>query len=226
LLFDGGPPEGQATRLLRRAGVRRLGLVVSTHQSRDHHQGLQAVAEEVPIDTLMQNGDATRDRSYWRMVETARRHGVRVIAPRQDELLEVGPVRVRIYGPAPRPPGPPPEDPNHRAIAAVVSYGAFDLFLSGDAEAPDLASFALPPVEALKVSHHGSADPGLPALLDRLRPQVAGIEVGRHNTYGHPDPGTLAALRRSGVATYRTDRDGTVRLTVTPDGRMRVEDSR
>jgi competence protein ComEC len=149
-----------------------------------------------------------------------------VIAPRQGEVLALGALRVRIYGPAPRPPGPPPDDPNHRAVAAVVSYGAFDLFLSGDAEAPDLSSFALPPVEAMKVSHHGSADPGLPDLLRRLRPRVAGIEVGRHNTYGHPEPGTLAALSRAGVATYRTDRDGTVRLTVTRDGHMRVRGSR
>ena len=58
-----------------------------------------------------------------------------------------------------------------------------------------LAPLDLRPVDALKVSHHGSADPGLPALLARLRPRVAVIEVGARNTYGHPTPATLAALR-------------------------------
>jgi beta-lactamase superfamily II metal-dependent hydrolase len=61
-------------------------------------------------------------------------------------------------------------------------------------------------------------------VLDRLKPQVAGIEVGP-NTYGHPTTSTLAALERAGVTTYRTDRDGTVTLTV-EDGGMLVETER
>ena len=69
--------------------------------------------------------------------------------------------------------------------------------------------------------HHGSADDGLPALLQRLRPDIAAIEVGAGNTYGHPTPSTLAALRVVGHV-YRTDRDGTVRLRVR-NGAMTVE---
>ena len=71
------------------------------------------------------------------------------------------------------------------------------------------------------MAHHGSADPGLPALLARLHPRVAAIEVGRRNTYGHPAPSTLAALRAVPTV-VRTDRDGTVRLRVAA-ARMRVE---
>ena len=47
-----------------------------------------------------------------------------------------------------------------------------------------------------------------------MRPEFAAIEVGRGNTYGHPTPSTLAALRAVDHV-YRTDRDGTVRLRVT-----------
>ena len=101
--------------------------------------------------------------------------------------------------------------------------GTFDLLLTADAESNVLAGLALPQVEALKVSHHGSDDPGLPAVLERLRPRAAVIEVGAHNSYGHPTPATLAALREARVPIVRrTDRDGTVRLRVR-DGRMTVE---
>ena len=99
-----------------------------------------------------------------------------------------------------------------------MSAGGFELFLSGDAESEALSSQPLPDVEAMKVSHHGSKDPGLPAVLARLRPQVAGIEVGEGNTYGHPAPETLAALRGAGVRVYRTDRDGILRLSVEEGG--------
>jgi competence protein ComEC len=73
----------------------------------------------------------------------------------------------------------------------------------------------------LKVAHHGSVDAGLPQELEQLRPEVAAIEVGRRNTYGHPAPSTLDALRRV-PHVFRTDRDGTVRLHVL-EGRMWVE---
>jgi competence protein ComEC len=62
-------------------------------------------------------------------------------------------------------------------------------------------------------------------MLDRLQPRVAGIEVGRHNTYGHPKASTLSALARAGIRTYRTDQDGTVTLTV-KQGHMAVTTER
>jgi competence protein ComEC len=108
-----------------------------------------------------------------------------------------------------------PRNPNPRAVVATVSAGGFDLLLSADAESETLDALPLPDVDAMKVPHHGSADPGLPAVLDRLTPELAAIEVGP-NTYGHPAASTLAALRQANVRTLRTDRDGTV--TVTPDG--------
>src|SRR5215210_1517616 len=107
---------------------------------------------------------------------------------------------------------------SRRTPRATITAGGFELLLSADAESESLLPLALPDVDAIKVPHHGSSDPGLPEVLRRLRPEVAGIEVGRGNSYGHPTPSTLAALRAAGVATYRTDRDGTVSLTVRPHG--------
>ena len=121
--------------------------------------------------------------------------------------------------------GAAPDDPNQRATVAIVSEGGFSLLLSADAESPVLLPLRLPRVDAIKVPHHGSADPGLPDLLDRLRPRVAGIEVGRGNDYGHPTPSTLDALRARVPLVYRTDRDGTVELTV-HGGRIEVRTHR
>jgi competence protein ComEC len=215
VLFDGGVPEANVSKQLKRAGVTRLSLVVATHQSRDHHGGLQAVVERFQVDTLLANGDGTRDPTFLRLVDTARSRGVRVIEPRPGETLSAGALRIRIYGPPPRPPGPPPDDPNKRAIPAVVSLGDFDLFLAADAESDALAQYGpFPDVDAMKVSHHGSADPGLPQLLEALTPQVAAIEVGKRNSYGHPTATTLSALRAAVPHVYRTDEDGTIRVTV------------
>ena len=55
--------------------------------------------------------------------------------------------------------------------------------------------------------------------LGRGEPQAGG-EVGRHNSYGHPTAQALGALRAV-PRVYRTDRDGTVRVTV-EHGRVTV----
>lgn len=213
VLFDGGPPEGGVARLLRRAGVRRLSALVMTHASRDHHGGLAEVVERFPVDLLLDGGDGTRDRGFRTVVAAARDRGARHVKAVAPLTLRAGALTVDVHSPAPRTAGPPPEDPNPRAVVAVLSSDGFDLLLSGDAESDTLLPLALPDVDAMKLPHHGSADPGLPEVLERLRPEMASIPVGA-NSYGHPAPSTLGALRAADVPTWRNDRHGTIRLTI------------
>jgi competence protein ComEC len=221
VLFDGGPPEARVARLIRNLGVKRLSLVVATHQSRDHQGGLHEVLRRFPVDLFLDGGDGTRDPDFVALEHEVDAHGVRSMAARAGQVLRAGGLTVQVLSPGPPAPGPPPEDPNARAVVAIVSEGAFRLFLSADAESPALVPLDLPTVTAMKVPHHGSADPGLPRLLERLRPQVATIEVGAHNLYGHPRRSTLAALAQAVPHVYRTDHDGTVRLTIDGD-RMNI----
>jgi competence protein ComEC len=138
---------------------------------------------------------------------------VRITAPDVGETLRAGRIALRVLSPAREAPADHAgTDPNQRAIVAEARVGRFRMLLTADAESDVLSPLDLEPVDVLKVSHHGSADPGLAALLERLRPRLAAIEVGAHNTYGHPVAATLRALRAAGAAVYRTDRDGSVRL--------------
>jgi competence protein ComEC len=226
VLFDGGPPEARVYRGLEEAGVERLDLIVATHQSRDHQGGLHEVIERVPTRLLIENGDGTRDADFRRLVGEAEERGIRHLPARAGQTLRVGRLTIELLGPPPRAPGEPPtDDPNPRGVAAIVSAGDFDLWLSADAESEAILQYPLRPVEAMKVSHHGSADPGLPEVLKRLKPRVAAIEVGEANSYGHPTPETLKALEAAVPHVYRTDEDGTVTLTA-DHGRMAVAKAR
>ena len=99
-----------------------------------------------------------------------------------------------------------------------LSYRGLDVLLPADAETEVTARLALRRVEVLKVAHHGSADDGLGALLERLRPAAAVIPVGAGNRYGHPHATTMLVLRSAGPQVFRTDRDGDVTLTLGPGG--------
>jgi competence protein ComEC len=222
VLVDTGPPDGGVVARLRHAGVRRLDLLVVTHAQADHDGGAAAVLQAMPVGMLLDGRDGVREPLGLRMAAEAQRRRVSVAAPAAGETLRAGRIELRVLSPAPEPPEDHAgEDPNQRAIVAEARVGRFRMLLTADAESDVLSTLDLAPVDVLKVSHHGSADPGLAAVLERLRPRLAAIEVGAHNTYGHPVAATLQALRAAGAAVYRTDRDGSVRLEER-DGRLTV----
>src|SRR5207248_10077213 len=95
VLFDGGPPEARVYRQLRAAGVRRLDLMVATHQSRDHQGGLHEVLDRIPTGTLLENGDGTRDRDFLALLADADRRHVRRLPARAGQVLHVGRLTIR-----------------------------------------------------------------------------------------------------------------------------------
>jgi competence protein ComEC len=192
---------------LRRTGVRRLAVVALTHAQSDHAGGLAAVLRRYPVGLLLHPPLTAGSPEARAVLDEARRRGVPVREIGAGDRVSAGAWRLRVLWPARRP--SPTADPNAVALVALASAGAFDALLTADAESGVLGPLPLRPVEVLKVAHHGSADPGLAALLRRLRPAEALISVGE-NGYGHPAASTLAALGAAGAAVHRTDREGDV----------------
>ena len=120
----------------------------------------------------------------------------------------LSPARGRVAG----------QDPNPASLVALASADGLDVLLTADAESDALSRLTLPRVDVLKVSHHGSEDPGLGPVLARLRPAAALISAGEGNPFRHPRPETLAALAVAGVAAWRTDRSGDVTATASGTG--------
>ena len=206
---------------LRRLGVRRLDVLVLTHDSLDHVGGAVDVLRELDVGVLVHEPppDDGFAPAHDRVVAAARERGVPVREARAGALISVGRWGVRVLSPARgRHPG---EDPNPVSLVALASAGPLDVLLTADAESDALSRLPLRPVEVLKVSHHGSEDPGLPAVLTRLRPRVAMISAGQGNPFRHPRPETLAALAAAGTAAWETDLSGDVTVSA-PGGVLSV----
>ena len=216
VLVDEGPPEANVADQLRELGVKSLSVVVLTHPQRDHIGGAARVLGRFPVELVLDPAIPSESVDERSARQAARRRHVRVVAARAGQGFRIGRLRLRVLWPDG--PGSPGDDPNNHAVVVLASYGQVDLLLTADAESDVTGSLRPPPVEILKVAHHGSADPGLAGLLDRIRPRIAVISVGADNDYGHPDPGTVAALEAvPGLDLYRTDRDG--RVIVESDGK-------
>jgi len=216
VLVDEGAPEADVAGQLRGLGVRSLSMIVLTHPQRDHVGGAAKVLDRVRVGTVLDPAIPSESTDERAALAAARRHRVRVVVARAGEGFRIGGLRLRVLWP--EGPGPPGDDPNNHAIVLLASYGELDALLTADAESDVTGHLHVPPVEILKVAHHGSDDPGLSRLLEQIHPRVAVISVGSDNDYGHPTPSTIATLGAvPGLAVYRTDRDG--RVVVESDGK-------
>lgn len=64
-------------------------------------------------------------------------------------------------------------------------------------------------VDVLKVGHHGSRFSTSEEFLQKIKPRLAVIQVGK-NSFGHPAFATLKHLQDAGVQVFRNDKDGDV----------------
>jgi competence protein ComEC len=216
VLVDQGPPEADVAGQLARLGISSLSALVLTHPQRDHVGGAADVLRRLRVGTVLDPGLAATGPEREEAVAAARARGVPVRVVRAGAELRAGGLALRVLWPPDA--GRPFEDPNLNALVLLASFGEVDVLLPADAESDVTGRLPLPPVEVLKVAHHGSADPGLDEELAELRPRVAVVSAGRGNEYGHPRPETLAALAAvPGLAVYRTDVDG--RVVIDSDGR-------
>jgi competence protein ComEC len=210
VLIDTGPPDGNVAGRLRDLGIDRLAALAITHDQLDHSGAIGQVLAETRVDRLVHARGAAPEYCAMNGCPDTR-------AVAAGERLSVGSLRLDVLWPTPYASPPEGGDPNARSLVLRVGVGRFAALLAGDAEA-ELAPVDPGPVDLLKVAHHGSADAGLPALLEKVTPQLAVISAGADNGYGHPAPETLSALADGGVPLRRTDTDGEVVIEVHGDG--------
>ncbi|MFD8150392.1 ComEC/Rec2 family competence protein [Streptomyces sp. NPDC059720] len=229
VMVDAGPDPKLADHCLRDLGITRIPLIVLTHFHADHVAGLPGVLRGREVGAITTTGfEEPADQAAF-VHRHAASQRVPVTRAAAGEQRRAGELSWQVVWPPPSPPPgapphllpahPAPEGPNDASVAMLVRSGGLRLLLLGDLEPPAQRALARSPaarelgrVDVLKVAHHGSAyqDPG---LLRRVAPRLALISCGADNPYGHPAPGTVAALRAGGAVVLRTDRDGALAVT-------------
>ena len=203
---------GVAADQLASLGVRKLRCVVVTHYHADHTNGLYEVMERLPVETLYLPDIEDEYGVRQRLVELAARKGTDVVFVTSSTVLTLGEMTLTVY-----PPVAAEGDLNEQGLSALATAGDFDLLVTGDmagsTERKLAETYPLPDIEVLVVSHHGSRYSSDETFLRAVRPEVGIISVG-DNSYGHPSGQAMERLEDIGADIWRTDRQGTVRVTV------------
>lgn len=225
LLVDGGgspnPLFDVGKRLvapaLGRLGVHSLAAVILTHPHPDHYGGLREVLAAFPVQELWIGPGPRALPQVLEKLAAARNIPLRHFSAGWQPVDLDPRVKLALSDPFPTAPAA-----NDRSLALYARQGRCGLLLTGDLEAGGierlLASPLPGPVGLLKIPHHGSRHSAPRLLLRSLHPACAVVSAGAGNGYGFPDKLVLETARRLGVALWRTDRDGSVRLVAGASG--------
>lgn len=229
LLIDGGPdPDRLLVELDRRIPPwdRRIDAVILSHPHEDHVAGLALLLDRYRVGRVFEPGMRGPGPGYRAWGDRLARDGAPAraglaagdrLAVDEIEMTVLWPIRGEV-------PDEPPDDGtgiNNVSVVLLGSVAGRRFLLTGDVEDgvdPRLLAAGLPRVDLLKIAHHGSRTATTQAFVDSVAPRVAVASAGSDNPYGHPARPTLERLEAAGARVYRTDRDGSVRISFRAEG--------
>lgn len=219
-LIDGGPNPERIVRYLRALNIDTLDLVVASHNHEDHIRGLRDVLVSTKVRNYMENRIPASSVIHDDVLKAAKLSGATGLAA-STRTIRLGSVSLRIL---PKRPGE--QKQNNGSVGILLTYGSLTALFTGDAQDTErrywMSHDSIPRITVLKVSHHGSSNGTDSLWIATTRPSVAIISVGAGNQYHHPSLATLAILRRNGVQVFRTDKIGTIDLTVSDNGVLSI----
>lgn len=221
ILIDGGP----GNRVLSKLGEvmpfydKDIDIVIMTHPDADHATGLVEVLGRYDVKNIVYS-DIINDKDLYKAWEDAvALEGAKVIDPFAGRTIDIGDgANLEFVYPLSSAVGKTIKEgeTNNISAVAMLRYKDLEILLTGDLEIKGERAIMLKgfniDADVLKVGHHGSKGSTSEEFVSAVSPEVAIIQVGAKNRYGHPTEEVLERLNNYGIKYYRNDIDGDVKL--------------
>ena len=208
-----------AVEYLKNIGITKIDYVFGTHPHDDHMGGMYDIITNFEIGKIIipevEDGVVTAN-WYIKLMEEIYTNNYIVEDPEKGDIYYLGDAIIEVIEQM--------EDArdniNNYSTVLKVSFGEMDIIMTGDAEKEVeeiiLDSGVNIDAEIFKLGHHGSDTSNSEEFLDAISPEYALISAKVGNKYEHPIKSTMEKLEERDIEVYRTDENGTVILTITP----------
>ena len=244
MLIDGGDGSPAATksilRFLNARQVETLDYLLVTHADSDHCGGLARIMQlkkvkKAYIPTTLPEENVAYAKFYATMIASGCSWEYSSRTSSIESKNDNYPYTLKFLYPYEEmvdPDFPAEVDDNEFSAVCWLDYQGVSALFTGDIPASvegqllrddklgllAYGGIQLDSTEILKVAHHGSADSTGAEFLSHLNVETAVISCGVDNAYGHPTETVLGRLNLAGVTAYRTDLNGHISVTVSPNG--------
>ena len=216
ILIDGGPDDSVLTELgkVMDFGDREISLVVLTHPHADHLNGLVSVLRRYKVQEIWESGVDYPSAAYTAFTQIITQEKIKDEFVKQGKTQNFGEVKISVLSPLSDLKNIKMDNVNNASVVTQVDYRSFSSLFLADLEKNSQAQILnqIKPTNVVKVGHHGSQNALNEDLFKIARPNIAVIEVGIKNTYGHPHKIVVDYLKSIAAQIYRTDQNGTVEI--------------
>ena len=190
--------------------IEKFNMVVGTHPHEDHIGGLDNIIDSFDIDTILMPNATSTSKTFESVLDSIEKKDYKITVPKINEEFNYNNIKLKVLYT-----GTDEKDLNNTSIVLKLTYQNNKFLFMGDATSKVEKKLLNEDIKSdvLKIGHHGSEYSTTNNFLDKVNPQYAIIEVGKNNTYNHPKEITLDKLNKKNIKIYRTDIDGTIKVT-------------
>ena len=190
---------------------KRIDVVVATHADSDHIGGLIDVLDRFEVGVLVVQSKANDKFLNQVLIQKAHEKQVQVREAHTIQDIVIGDVRFEFI----RPTQPIHyENENQKSVVVKMVYKNDSFLFTGDIDNDIEMQFIQDRVDVsadvLKVAHHGSKSSSNDLFIQAVNPNIAVIQAGKDNSYGHPHAQVLERFKAQRI--LRNDQNGTISL--------------
>lgn len=221
ILTDTGPDSSIVEELEKTMpdGDRDIDLIIITHPEHDHVGGLISALNHYSVGAIIWNGSYLNSdgSGEWESVKNyADSKKIPVLSVSEGDLIKIGDDVLEILSPSPLLKFS--ASLNESAIVSLLSTESMKVILTGDIGA-SVEKYLIDKYgeklksQIMKVGHHGSKNSSSEEFVRVVNPDVAVIQSGKNNKYGHPAEEIISRLEDNNTEIFRNDQLGTICIT-------------
>ena len=218
ILIDGGPSSVILEKLAKEMPFydRSIDLIILTHPEKDHLAGLIDVLKKYRVENILWTGVVRDTSEYKEWLGSIQKEKANIFIANSGQKVIMPRTFLGILYPFENLEEQRFKDSNNTSIVAKLVFGQNSFLFTGDISKSVEKELIVKEIDVdsdvLKVSHHGSKTSSAEEFIKEVSPEIAVIQVGQDNPYGHPHPETLETLTKYGIKILRTDKDGDIKI--------------
>ena len=210
-------------------GYKKIDLMFVSHFDQDHIGGLFKILEELKVEKVCISKQEEDSENYQKFLNIVKEKNIQVLVVKiGDKIVLDNNLYFNVLWPKDK--QIEENKLNNNAIVMKLNYNNFSMLFTGDiekkAEKEILETYKNSKIlesDILKVAHHGSKTSTTDEFLNKVKPKIALIGVGKDNMFNHPSNTTIEKLEKMNIKIYRTDLNAEISICVNDKGQVSIK---